>query len=91
MSQEVILGIAITVTLVVVVATKVVVQRILRMKMDESAIMHQLEAGPGSSEALALATGIAESRVAVICEKNPAIQPVAPGSNLWRRIETSAR
>ncbi len=88
MSQAMIIGTIIIVTLIVAVGVKIWIQQLIRFKMDESDIMKQLENEPLSAEALAAATGINESRIAVACDKSQAIYPVSRDSPLWQTAQT---
>ena len=86
MKQELVIGIAIAV--VVLIAIKVWVFRLAKFKIDESTIVKFLkesggDSGASSVEKIAAATGIGETRVVSVCMKSKAIKGNDDEKETW--------
>ncbi|GAA5186835.1 hypothetical protein [Ferrimonas gelatinilytica] len=84
MSPEITIGLAIALGLVIIIGIKVGLHRVVRFKMDESAIQACLKAQPEGETVSAIAnlTGIDEARVEAVCQQSKGIQP--DGGKRWR-------
>lgn len=74
MDQKIVIGISVAVAIAVICAVHSVLHKLVKFKMDESAILRFVKDFNGnckahSTAAISLGTGIAIERVAVVCAK----------------------
>ncbi|MBM95265.1 MAG: hypothetical protein CMI09_05395 [Oceanospirillaceae bacterium] len=86
MSLEVIIGISIVVTIVLVVGVKLALQKVVSFKMDESTIVNFLkEFGETSANegAIAAATSLTVERVSEVCNKSLLLVADSANEGMW--------
>ena len=86
MSLEVIIGISIVVTIVLVVGVKLVLQKVVSFKMDESTIVNFLKESSETSanvDAIAAATSLTSERVSEVCHKSLLIVESSDHQGAW--------
>lgn len=86
MSLEVIIGISIVVTIVLVVGVKLVLQKVVSFKMDESTIVNFLKESGGmsaSADAISAATSLTAERVSEVCHKSLLIVESSTHQDVW--------
>lgn len=86
MSLEVIIGISIVVTIGLVVGVKLVLQKVVSFKMDESTIVNFLkESGDmsASADAISAATSLTAERVSEVCNKSPLLVADSANEGMW--------
>lgn len=88
MSYEVMMGIMVALVLIVTIGIKVIIQKVLTFKMDESAIVKFIaesgeESGYRTTEAISAATDISADRVCLVCSKSKLIRRNSKGKELW--------
>ena len=86
MSLEVIIGISIVVTIVLVVGVKLVLQKVVSFKMDESTIVNCLKESSETSanvDAIAAATSLTSERVSEVCHKSLLVVESSDHQGAW--------
>jgi len=86
MSLEVIIGISIVVTIVLVVGVKLVLQKVVSFKMDESTIVNFLKESSETSanvDAIAAATSLTAERVSEVCHKSLLVVESSDHQGAW--------
>ena len=86
MSLEVIIGISIVVTIVLVVGVKLVLQKVVSFKMDESTIVNFLKESSEISanvDAIAAATSLTSERVSEVCHKSLLVVESSDHHGAW--------
>ena len=86
MSLEVIIGISIVVTIVLVVGVKLVLQKVVSFKMDESTIVNFLKESSETSanvDAIAAATSLTSERVSEVCHKSLLVVESSDHQGAW--------
>jgi hypothetical protein len=88
MKQEMIIGVAIAITVVVLFGIKTVLHSLVNFKMDESAILKFLNASTDnymfrSTRAISTGTDLSMARVAAVCIKSKAISANPKEKESW--------
>lgn len=86
MNLEVIIGISIVVTIVLVVGVKLVLQKVVSFKMDESTIVNFLKESSETSanvDAIAAATSLTSERVSEVCHKSLLVVESSDHQGAW--------
>jgi len=88
MKQEIIIGVSIAVAVAVMFGIKVWLHRLLKFKMDESAILNFFRESGGehqfrSTEAISAETDLDPARVSKVCTRSDAIKRNASEKESW--------
>jgi len=87
MSLEVIIGVSIVVTIVLMVGVKLALQKVVMFKMDESTIVNFLKEDAAetaqTTERIAAATNLDAARVTQVCGKSPLIAADSGSQGEW--------
>ena len=84
MSLEVIMGVSIVVTIVLMVGVRVWLQKVVTFKMDEGSIVEVLKSGPQNTQTISAETTLSDARIVHICTNSSSITANSEDNDTWR-------